>query len=197
MAAAAILGCASEKMAVNEVAPPEVLIETAPNGARVIRDGVELGSTPWLLKVANAAGTIVVELHRENYLGQTLKIPADEVVKGKLPRVVVPLRPGHWDARGRPIPMDDAAQIARAGAEVSKTGRCDEALQYFRYALQLDPRTPSAHKGMGICYAKMGERTKAVRAYKQYLLFAPQAPDAPKVQKIVSEAQGDIELGGE
>jgi regulator of sirC expression with transglutaminase-like and TPR domain len=45
---------------------------------------------------------------------------------------------------------------------------------------------------MGICYAKMNRRQEALRAYKNYLLHAPDAPDAPKVQEMISRAEGDI-----
>jgi tetratricopeptide (TPR) repeat protein len=188
------LGCATQKDAVAQLAVPEVLVETVPNGATVFKDGVELGTTPYKLKVPDPLAKLLLEFRRDDYLAQRLLVPSEDAAAGKIPRIVVPLRPGHWDPRGRPIPVDDAPLVARAGAEVSKLGRCPEALQFFNYALQLDPRTPAAHKGMGICFAKTNERAKAIRAYKQYLLFAPTAPDAEKIQKIVSDAEGDISV---
>ncbi|MFN7134656.1 MAG: tetratricopeptide repeat protein, partial [Myxococcales bacterium] len=109
-------------------------------------------------------------------------------------RFLVVLSPDAFDAGARPIEPDDAGQVARAGQELLKVERCDEGLQFFRQTLALDPRTPAAHKGSGICYAKMKRNREALQAYKQYLLYAPDAPDAARVQEIVSRAEGDITI---
>lgn len=192
--AVSVGGCAAEKVALNQAAPPEIVIESIPRGARVRGDEVELGVTPLVFRAASATSQHRLSLARVGFRDQEIALSGEEVRAHSGQRLYVPMRPAEWDAKSPPIDPEDAVQLARAGADLSRANRCAEALQFLRRAIQIDPRVAAAHKGMGVCYGKLGKGAEALAAYKQYLLFAPDAPDAGKVQEIVSRAQGDIEV---
>lgn len=190
----ALAGCAAEKLALNEVARPEIVIESIPRGALVTEGATELGATPLVFRAGSATSEHRLTLKRDGFLPQEISVAGAEVAAHSGQRLYVPLRPASWDAKSKPIDPDDAGQLVRAGADLAKAGKCPEAIPFFRRVAQIDPRFAAAHKGLGTCYAKLGRRADAVNAYKQYLLYAPDAPDVEKVREIVSRAEGDIDL---
>ncbi len=193
LASLLLAGCAA-KMPVAELAVPEVILETIPSGAQLSVAGGTRSVTPAVVPVRSETGEITVEFQREGFHPRSVSFSAEELRSMAGQRVLVVLSPSAFEAAAKPIEPDDVGQLGRAGVLLVKLDRCPEALQFFRQALQLDPRLPVAHKGMGTRYARQKKNKQALEAYKQYLLFAPDAPDAARVREIVSRAEGDITL---
>jgi tetratricopeptide (TPR) repeat protein len=186
-----LLSCATDKTPAREWAAPEVVLDALPQGARVTENGFERGRTPLVLRPGGGRRTFT--LSSEGFLSQEFSIGDEQIAEQNGAQILLPLRPGTWDPNGKLIDAGDGAALVRAGLELGRTGRCPEALQYLKRALQVDGTLAVAHKGMGNCYAKMKKRREAVEAYKRYLLAAPEAPDAAKVQEVISRAEGDID----
>jgi tetratricopeptide (TPR) repeat protein len=193
-ALALLASCAGPKPTLDEVAPPEIVLQTIPVGATVNVDGVDTGTTPLRFRATARTAEHKISLAREGYLATDITVTGEQVVKNNGKQVLVALRPNMWDpAKAKGINIDNASQLTRAGLDLSKAGRCAEAVAFLMQALDVDSRHPPAHKALGTCYAKLKKNTQALEEYKAYLLYAPDAPDAAKVRAIVDKAQGDIE----
>jgi hypothetical protein len=186
--------CATEKVSLAKVAPPAVVIETVPTGARVAENGADRGITPLVFSASGPEVSHELTLSLPGYHPGSMRISGRDVVEHNGERMLLVLRPDIWAASEPPIDPADEARLELAAKTLSRTDRCPEAVQFFKRMLQLDPRAGVAHKGMGICFAKMNRRSEALDAYKKYLLHAPDAPDAEKVRQIVSRAEGDIHI---
>lgn len=191
----ALTGCAANKVPVAELARPEVVIDTLPAGARVSENGVERGTTPLVFRAGDGQGKHSLTFAQPGFHPHLMALDDAEIAANNGQRLLLPMRPDAFEPGSKPIAADDVGQLARAGSVLSRANRCAEALLFYGQALQIDARIPAAHKGMGICYAKLNRRRQAIEAYKLYLLNAPpDAPDAAKVQAIVSRAEGDIDI---
>ena len=187
--------CAEPKPTLDEMAPPEIVLQTIPVGATVTVDGAEAGTTPMRFRAASRTAEQKISFGKEGYLASEVTVTGEEVVKNSGKQVLVALRPNMWDpAKAKSINVDNPAHLARAGHDLAKAGRCPEALAFLLFAIDLDPHHAPAHKTLGTCYAKLNKNAQALEEYKAYLLYAPDAPDAPKVRAIVDKAQGDIEF---
>jgi tetratricopeptide (TPR) repeat protein len=189
--------CAEPKPTLDQMAPPEIVLQTLPVGATVTVDDVEAGTTPLRFRAASRAAVQKVSFAREGYLSSEITVTGEEVAKNSGKQVLVALRPNMWDpAKAKSINVENAGQLARAGHDLSKAGLCPEALAYLLLAIEVDSRLAPAHKTLGTCYAKLNKNAQALEEYKAYLQYAPDAPDAAKVRAIVDKAQGDIEIPG-
>lgn len=66
-------------------------------------------------------------------------------------------------------------------ASSSKDQLLDTARKGYQTALQREPKSKAALKGMGQFYARVGEREQALKYYKQCLTLHPEAPIAHEV----------------
>jgi tetratricopeptide (TPR) repeat protein len=187
-------GCAAEKVALSEVASPEVIVETIPSGASVSTQTSAPGTTPYALHARTVEEQHVLTVSRPGFHAQEVRVTGEDVHAHPGARLLVPLRPDLWDANAKAIDPDDAATLAKAGVDLSRANRCPEALLFLGRAAQVNPRLAMSHKAMGSCLARLKKTDQALAAYKQYLLVAPDAPDAERVRAIVSKAAGDIEI---
>lgn len=186
--------CAAEKVALTEVASPEIVVETIPSGAAVSVPGGQPGTTPYALHAPRRERRYELALARRGFLAQTVAVRGEDVHANPGARLLVPLRPDLWSPGAAPIDPEDANALARAGVDLLKADRCPEALLFLHRAAEVNPRLAAAQKALGRCHARLKNRQKALAAYKQYLLVAPDAPDADEVRALVSKAAGDIDL---
>ena len=186
--------CATEKVAITAIAPPEIVIETVPKGATVVEGDVEAGTTPLVYGVVDGKSKHTLMLKREGFITQRIVIVGADVHAHSGEHVVIPLRPDFWEKESKAIAADDVALLTRAGVDLGRKNRCPESLEFLKRALGFDPRVPGAHKMMGNCYAKLKKNKLALDAYKQYLLYNPDAADYDKVQTMIARAQGDIDI---
>lgn len=75
----------------------------------------------------------------------------------------------------------------------SKTRQHDEAIRYYRKALEIDPTLGGAHYGLGFLLLKRGDTTNAVKHLEEFLSRPPKGPDG---QKWVEHAKQTLESLG-
>lgn len=83
---------------------------------------------------------------------------------------------GVADARRHMVRGVAAIEIAKSDAELSL------AADEFRRATELDPTLSAAWYNLGSVQSKLGQFDAAIRNYKRYLMLAPKAGDAQKVE---------------
>lgn len=83
---------------------------------------------------------------------------------------------GVADARRHMVRGVAAIEIAKSDAELSL------AADEFRRATELDPTLSAAWYNLGSVQSKLGQFNAAIRNYKRYLMLAPKAGDAQKVE---------------
>jgi tetratricopeptide (TPR) repeat protein len=64
-----------------------------------------------------------------------------------------------------------------------KLGRLDDAVTWYKKAIELDPKRAIAYANLGDALAQLGRGDEAKRAYQTYLDMSPKAPAAAFVQK--------------
>jgi Flp pilus assembly protein TadD len=62
----------------------------------------------------------------------------------------------------------------------SRTGQVEEAIRYYRQALDLDPSASGAHYGLAFLLIKRGEERSAAEHLRRFLARPPKSPDAEK-----------------
>jgi tetratricopeptide (TPR) repeat protein len=132
----------------------------------------------------------VLTVHKDGYHPAELRVNGQEIHQAGGGYLAVALAPASFEATS--IRADDVGQLDRAARELSAKGNPSDAIEFYRRVLKLKPSHALAHRGIGICYAKMGKREESLNAYRQYLLYAPDAPDAKKVQEVLDKASGGI-----
>jgi len=68
--------------------------------------------------------------------------------------------------------------------------RVDEAIQYYKQALEIDPRYANAHCNLGTLFAAAGALDKAIAHYEKALEFDPKLAVARKGLEKTLAAQG-------
>jgi len=189
-----LAACATEKVAVRDVAQAELMVESLPAGATVFEGATERAQTPWFLRTSTPSARFELLLRHPGFHDERVVVEGAEVLKHSGERLVIPLRPATWPVEGKRLRPEETVLLVKAGTELSKGGRCAEALQYYRFVADVEPQNASAYRGMGICYAKEGKRAASLDAYKRYIALAPDAKDAKQVQEMVSRAEGDISV---
>jgi tetratricopeptide (TPR) repeat protein len=66
-------------------------------------------------------------------------------------------------------------------------GDVDAAIDRFKDAIQSRPNFAKPRLLLGEAYEKKGDKTEALKYYKEYLQVFPGAPDAKKVQKKIEK----------
>jgi tetratricopeptide (TPR) repeat protein len=62
----------------------------------------------------------------------------------------------------------------------TKTNRLEEAIRYYRKALEVDYSLAGAHYGLAFLLMRRGERAAAAQHLRAFLERPPRGPDAPK-----------------
>jgi tetratricopeptide (TPR) repeat protein len=66
-------------------------------------------------------------------------------------------------------------------------GGVDEAIVAFKESLKLDPRDPSAQRGLGLAYLQAGNAGQAAHYLRRYLRAAPGAADRQLIEKRIDQ----------
>lgn len=80
---------------------------------------------------------------------------------------------------------EDARPLIEEGYGFITEGEYDQALERFKAALDLDPYSGVAVRGMGIVYAQTKKIRQALAAYMAYLDLSPNAEDADAVRDVI------------
>ncbi|HXV86059.1 MAG TPA: tetratricopeptide repeat protein [Gemmatimonadales bacterium] len=75
---------------------------------------------------------------------------------------------------------NDPRVLQNMAIAFTKTNRQDEAIRYYRRALELDPTLAGAHYGLGFLLLHRGETDQAATHLKAFLARPPRGPDAAK-----------------
>ena len=79
-----------------------------------------------------------------------------------------------------------AVQHAKSGNQLIRKKKFKEAINFFRKALKADRTLAQAHRGLGICYAQLGNNKTACREYRLYMkALKPDSKELPTLRKIV------------
>jgi tetratricopeptide (TPR) repeat protein len=71
--------------------------------------------------------------------------------------------------------MANKNQLNFMAYQMMGAGDNQRALQYFKTNLKNNPDDPNMHDSLGECYKNMGEKTKAIKAFKKALAMNPPA----------------------
>ncbi len=69
-------------------------------------------------------------------------------------------------------------------------GADDSGLKLYRRAVEMEPRCPSAQRGLGLALAKRGDRAGARAALRTYLSLSPTAQDRPWIESELAALEG-------
>ena len=81
---------------------------------------------------------------------------------------------------------DSAAGEALLG-EIERQRGGAAAATHYRRAIELDPDSSEAHRGLGLLLLKRGERARAMAELTRYLELRPDAPDRAYVQQYLAQ----------
>ncbi len=77
----------------------------------------------------------------------------------------------------------------------TKTNRPDDAIRYYRRALEIDDTQAGAHYGLAFLLMRRGENDYAVEHLKTFLASPPRGPDAAKWIEHAKSALADLGAG--
>ena len=170
------------------VRPPEVLVEVLPPGAQVSLDGRPLGLGGRAI-AAPPAGAHVLRVEADGYEPSEQALPEGSLAGA---RVGAALRPAGFEGL-RTLDLDDPDGLAQAAAHLARRGgRPQDAVAYADRAITLEPRTALAHRALGDARAALGEISRALSSWAEYLKLAPGAPDAAAVARRIEAARADV-----
>jgi len=72
----------------------------------------------------------------------------------------------------------DGTDVWQVASIYRSLGEQEEALRYYRTAIQLQPRNPSLHEEMAFSLRELGRTNEAIAAYQQAISIAPLRPTA-------------------
>ena len=79
----------------------------------------------------------------------------------------------------------------------TKTNRHDEAIRFYRTALEIDRSLSGAHYGLAFLLIKRGERDHAVTHLRAFLAQPPRGPDSAKWIEHAKQALVDLTADGQ
>lgn len=79
----------------------------------------------------------------------------------------------------------------------TKTHRHDEAIRYYRRALEIDDTLAGAHYGLAFLLLRRGENEYAERHLRHFLARPPRGPDADKWIEHAREALAELSTGSD
>ena len=104
----------------------------------------------------------------------------------------------HASKPGVPPPEDDPAwdpfhaqQDIDVGTFYMHKGDIDAAISRFEDAIRLRANFAKPRLLLAEAYEKKGDKSEAIRYYKEYLKVLPDAPDAKKVQKKIEKLSAE------
>jgi tetratricopeptide (TPR) repeat protein len=77
----------------------------------------------------------------------------------------------------------------------TKTNRVDEAIRFYRKALEVDGSLAGAHYGIAFLLIKRGETGPAVQHLRSFLDRPPRGPDAAKWIEHAQQALAELDAG--
>jgi hypothetical protein len=172
--------------------PPEVLVEVLPSAAEVALDGRPLGTGGRAVPVPpRDRDAHVVEARAAGFELEELSVEPG-LLAGT--RIGIALRP---EGYAGPLDFDDAAGLTGAAAFLLSASRPEEAREYARRAVALEPRFAASHRILGDAEALRGDARAAAASWAEYLRLAPEAPDAAAVAEAIDDAAGGAPPPGE
>lgn len=79
----------------------------------------------------------------------------------------------------------------------TKTNRVDEAIRFYRKALEIDGSLAGAHYGLAFLLIKRGENELAVSHLRTFLGRPPRGPDAAKWIEHAQQTLAQLEVGSQ
>jgi tetratricopeptide (TPR) repeat protein len=186
---ALVAGCAGARQRPDEKPQPELLVEVLPRGARVALDGRPLPAANRPVP-APPRGLHRLTAEADGYEPAERDLPEGDLAGV---RVALALRPAGL-AFARALDYDDAEGLAAAAAFLARSGADRDAADYADRAAALDPRLPLARRVLGDALFRLGDRSRAVDAWTEYLKLWPDAPDAAAVSDRIDEARADVRV---
>jgi len=89
-----------------------------------------------------------------------------------------------------PTPTRSAVELAERANTLFVRGAFDAAEAAYREAVAADPDYAPAYRGLGLLYQRIGDASKALKAFRTYLKLVPDGKDAAKIRKRVEELGG-------
>lgn len=90
-------------------------------------------------------------------------------------------------ARSKSAGLEDAKDLFNIGADYWNKKDFVKAEEYFRRAVDLDPKFSQAWKDLGYTLINLGKTTDGAQALRKYLELTPRADDAKEVQQLLQE----------
>ena len=103
-----------------------------------------------------------------------------------------PAAPEPKAAGGKPSEEDykRANEAYERGNAKLFQGKTADAIAEFSQALNLNPKDPASHRGLGLAYAQSGKSAEAVKHLKLYLKASPKASDRAIIEKRIDQLHG-------
>jgi eukaryotic-like serine/threonine-protein kinase len=90
----------------------------------------------------------------------------------------------------RSVPKRSAAVLYSEGAELFVRGQHAEAKARFKAAIEANPSHAQSHRGLGLVYQALGNKSSAISSFEKYLRLAPDASDAEAIRARVTKLKG-------
>lgn len=75
--------------------------------------------------------------------------------------------------------------LASPAGQANWKSNQQKAEEYYQQALAMDTPFPTAHRGLGMLYEKLGRTTDAITEYEKYLSLVPAATDLERIQRRI------------
>lgn len=96
-------------------------------------------------------------------------------------------KPGQASEKYDPYPAQKDLEV---GMFYLHKGNVDAAIDRFKDAIELRPTFAKPRLLLGEAYEKKGDKSEALKYYKEYLQVFPDAPDAKNVRKKIEKLSG-------
>ncbi len=84
-------------------------------------------------------------------------------------------------------PEKNEAVVFRVAEIMFNSGKTDEAIKYFKMAVDLNPKKAENQSKLGYAYLNKGDMKNAVIHFEKFLELAPKDPQAATLKSLVSE----------
>jgi predicted Zn-dependent protease len=99
----------------------------------------------------------------------------------------VPEDSTRWVEYLSPAPQDTARAWMMLGVLYLANNHAEVALNYFNEALHWDPGRPVLQLNLADAYNRLGQREKAIEAFKAFLRYDPASQFGPEIFRIVEK----------
>jgi beta-barrel assembly-enhancing protease len=87
--------------------------------------------------------------------------------------------------RAKRTPEEEERELLTTPGQQNWKTHQQKAEEYYLRALSLENPVPTAHRGLGMLYEKLGRPVEAVTSYEKYLELAPGAMDRERIQRRI------------